>query len=38
MCPPSWWLRTRERPYKTGNYSYLYERDLVRAVQSAQIA
>jgi hypothetical protein len=31
MCPPSWWLRTQVRPYKTGNYFYLYERNLVLA-------
>jgi hypothetical protein len=29
MWPPSWWLRTQVRPYKTGNYFYLYERNLV---------
>jgi hypothetical protein len=31
MCPPLWWLRTQVRPYKTGNYCYSYERNLVLA-------
>jgi hypothetical protein len=38
MCPPSWWLRTQIRPYKTGNYFYSYERNLVSAARGSRSA